>query len=76
MYKTEVGDHFYLDDPAVNRLQEKAAELLDNEDAPFVSSGTLGNTVSIITQTNSGDEIIMESRAYLLNGEAGYFVLV
>ena len=76
MYKAEVGDDFYRDDPTVNRLQEKAAEILGKEDALFVSSGTLGNMVSIITQTNRGDEIIMESRAHVWRGEAGHYALV
>ncbi len=76
MYKAEVGDDFYRDDPTVNRIQEKAAEILGKEDALFVSSGTLGNMVCIITQTNRGDEIIMESRAHVWRGEAGHFALV
>jgi threonine aldolase len=76
MYKAEVGDDFYRDDPTVNRLQDKAAEILGKEGALFVSSGTLGNMVSIMTQTNRGDEIIMESRAHVWRGEAGHFALV
>jgi threonine aldolase len=76
MYKAEVGDDFYRDDPTVNRLQEKAAELLGKEDALFISSGTLGNLVSIITQTNRGDEIIMESRAHVWKREAGNFASI
>ncbi len=76
MYRAEVGDDFYRDDPTVNRLQEKAAEILGTEAALFVSSGTLGNLVSIITQTNRGDEIILESSAHVWRGEAANYALV
>jgi threonine aldolase len=76
MYKAEVGDDFYRDDPTVNRLQEKAAELLGKEDALFVTSGTLGNLISLTTQSKRGDEIIMESQAHVWKGEAGNFASV
>jgi len=76
MYKAEVGDDHYRDDPTVNQLQEKAADILGKEAALFVSSGTLGNLISIITQTNRGDEIIMESRSHVWSGEVANYALV
>ena len=53
MYDAEVGDDYYRDDPTVIKLEEKAAELFEREAALLVFSGTLGNSVSILAQTQS-----------------------
>ena len=60
MANAEVGDDVYGDDPTVNKLEEKAAEMFGKEDAVFVSSGTQGNLVSILSQATRGDEILNE----------------
>ncbi len=52
MYEAELGDDVYGDDPTVNRLQERAAELLGKEAGLFVTSGTQGNLVSVLTHTD------------------------
>ncbi len=45
MAQAEVGDDVYLEDPTVNRLQERAAEMFEREAALFVPSGTMGNQI-------------------------------
>lgn len=69
--KAKLGDDVYQDDPTANHLQEKAAELLGKEDALIVSSGTQGNLISILAQTNRGDEIIIGDKSHIYNYEAG-----
>ncbi|MHB9034901.1 MAG: low-specificity L-threonine aldolase [Anaerolineae bacterium] len=71
MYKAEVGDDVYGEDPTVNRLQELAAERMGKEAALFVPSGTMGNLVSILTHCGRGDEAIMGSEAHTFYYEGG-----
>lgn len=71
MYEAEVGDDVYRDDPTVNRLQEKAAEMLGKEAGLFVASGTQGNLVSVLAQAQRGDEIIVGDMCHIFNSEAG-----
>ncbi|MHA2029564.1 MAG: GntG family PLP-dependent aldolase [Candidatus Kariarchaeaceae archaeon] len=66
-----VGDDVYGDDPTVNELEEYAAELLGKESALFVSSGTQGNLVSILSHTRPGDEILLENESHIYNYEVG-----
>ena len=66
MAAAEVGDDVYMDDPTVNRLQERAAEIFKKEAALFVPSGTMGNQIAIRVHTNPGQEVITEAQcAYL-----------
>src|SRR5213592_3550214 len=71
MYRAEVGDDVYGDDPTVNRLQELAAERTGKEAALFVPSGTMGNLVGILTHCNRGDEVILGSEAHTFFNEVG-----
>lgn len=71
MAEAEVGDDVFGEDPTANRLQELVADLLGVEAALFVSSGTMGNQISIHCQTQPGDEIICEAGAHFLHYEAG-----
>lgn len=59
MYRAEVGDNVYGDDPTVIKLQTKVAELMGKEAALFVPSGTFGNQLCLLTHTNRGDEVSM-----------------
>ncbi len=59
MYKAEVGDSVYGEDPTVNRLEELSAKLSGKEAALFVASGTMGNLVSLLTHCQRGDEAII-----------------
>jgi len=70
MYDAEVGDDYYRDDATVIKLEEKAAELFDREAALLVFSGTLGNSVSILAQTQSAREIITQAEAFLWRCQA------
>jgi len=67
----EVGDDVFDDDPTVNRLQERVAELLGKEAALFVPSGTMSNQICIRTHTQPGDELICDVSCHIYNYEAG-----
>jgi threonine aldolase len=71
MADAPVGDDVYREDPTVNRLQERVAELLGKEAALFVPSGTMGNQLCLRTLTRPGDEVIVHERAHVLNYEGG-----
>ncbi|HEV2287554.1 MAG TPA: low-specificity L-threonine aldolase [Candidatus Acidoferrales bacterium] len=65
MAEAEVGDDVYGEDPTVNHLQARAAEIFDREAALFVPSGSMGNLVAIKTWTQPGMEVICEQRAHV-----------
>src|SRR5215472_3975112 len=69
MAEADVGDDVYREDPTVNRLEERAAELFEREAALFVASGTMGNQSAIKAHTRSGSEVICEARSHLLDWE-------
>jgi threonine aldolase len=69
MAEAEVGDDVYGEDPTVNRLEKRAAEIFGKEAALFVPTGTMGNTIAIKMHTNHGEEVICESRAHVLDWE-------
>lgn len=69
--KAEVGDDVFGEDPTVNRLERLAAEKLGKEKGLFVTSGTQGNAVSVLAQTQRGDEIILEARSHIYLNEVG-----
>src|SRR5659263_258813 len=58
MAEAEVGDDVYGEDPTVNRLQERAAEIFGREAAIFVPSGSMGNLIAMRIHTRPGQEII------------------
>jgi threonine aldolase len=65
MAEAEVGDDGYGEDPTVNRLEARAAEIFEREAALFVPSGSMGNLISIRTWTRPGHEVIAETRAHI-----------
>jgi threonine aldolase len=71
MAAAEVGDDVYGEDPTVNRLQERAAELFEKEAALFMPTGSMGNQVAIKLHTRPGDEVIIEERGHIFNFELG-----
>lgn len=71
MYRAEVGDDVYGEDPTVNKLEEMAASMLGKEAAMFVTSGTQGNQVCVMTHTRPGDEIILEEKCHIITYEVG-----
>ncbi|MGB9606239.1 MAG: threonine aldolase family protein [Bryobacteraceae bacterium] len=69
MAEAEVGDDVYGEDPTVNRLEQRAAELMGKEAALFVPSGTMGNTIAVKLHTRHGQEVICEARSHVFNYE-------
>jgi threonine aldolase len=69
MAAAEVGDDVYGEDPTVNRLERRAAEIFGREAGLFVPTGTMGNQVAIRLLTHPGQEVIAESRAHILDWE-------
>src|SRR5499427_5814546 len=70
MAEAEVGDDVYREDPTVNRLEQRAAQIFEREAALFVPTGTMGNQVAIKVHTHHGQEVICEERAHILNLES------
>jgi threonine aldolase len=70
-FKAKVGDDVMGDDPTVNELERIAAEITGKEAALFVTSGTMGNAVSVLAHTQRGDEIILEKSSHIFVNEVG-----
>ncbi len=71
MYRAEVGDDVYGEDPTVNQLEALAAAMVGKEAALFVPTGTMGNAIAIITHCRRGDEVIMGDRSHTYLYEVG-----
>jgi threonine aldolase len=69
MASAEVGDDVYGEDPTINRLEARAAEIFAREAAIFVPSGTMGNQIAIKLHTRPGQEILCEERGHVFNYE-------
>ncbi len=69
MAEAEVGDDVYMEDPTVNRLQARAAEVFGREAGLFVPSGSMGNLICIMAQTERGQEAICEAAGHIYNYE-------
>src|SRR5436305_485109 len=69
MAEAEVGDDVYGEDPTVNRLQERAAEIFEKEAAIFVPTGSMGNQIAIKLHTRPGTEVVIEERGHIYNYE-------
>ena len=70
MRSAELGDDVLGDDPTVQALQRRAADMLGKEAALFVPSGTMANQIAIRLHTQPGDSIVMEATAHPFNYEA------
>ncbi|MFW9818545.1 MAG: threonine aldolase family protein, partial [Candidatus Thorarchaeota archaeon] len=68
---SNLGDDVEGEDPTVNELEAKAAKLIGKEAALYVTSGTQGNLVSLLSQTNPGDEILLEELSHIYKNEVG-----
>src|SRR5215469_4983628 len=69
MMEAEVGDDVYGEDPTVNRLEQRAAEIADKDAALFVPTGTMGNTIAVKLLTEHGDEVICDARSHVFEYE-------
>ncbi len=72
----EVGDDVFREDPTVNRLQERVAEMLGKEAALFVPSGTMSNQVGVLTHCQPGDEFVCEVGCHIYNYEQGAYAQI
>jgi threonine aldolase len=71
MAAAPVGDDQYGEDPSVNRLQERIAELLGKEAALFVPSGTMANQIALKILTRPGDDVVVGEEAHIVWHESG-----
>jgi threonine aldolase len=71
MYRAEVGDDVYKEDPTINRLQELAAQMTGKEAALFVPSGTMGNAISILAQAGRAEAVIVGNQSHIYRYEVG-----
>ena len=69
MADADVGDDVYGEDPTVRRLEERTAELLGQEAALFVPTGSMGNQISLRVQGRSGSEVLLDSRCHIFHYE-------
>ncbi len=71
MADAEVGDDQYGEDPTVNRLERRSADVVGKEAAVYVASGMLGNLCGVLSQTERGDEVILGDLAHIYQNEMG-----
>ncbi len=69
MAAAEVGDDVYREDPTINLLEKRAAEIFGREDALFLPTGTMGNQIALRLLTRPGQEIICEAKSHILDWE-------
>ena len=67
----EVGDEQRREDPTVNELERRAAELLGQEETVYVPTATMANEIALRTLSEPGDELIAEENSHVLTGELG-----
>lgn len=68
---SHLGDDVYGEDPTVNELEAKAAKLMNKEATLLVTSGSQGNLVSLLSQTQPGEEILIEAKSHICLYEVG-----
>ena len=71
MAEAEVGDDVYGEDPTINRLEHRAADIMGKEAALFVPTGTMGNVIGIKLHAQPGDEVVCDNHAHILDWEMG-----
>ena len=71
MAEAVVGDDVYGEDPTVNRLEARVAQMLGKEAAVFVASGTMGNLIAVLSHCQRGDEMILGNQAHIFMYEQG-----
>src|SRR3954462_1503697 len=71
MAEAEVGDDVYTEDPTVNALEERVADLFGHEAALFVPSGTMGNQIAMRLVAEPGQEVLCDADAHVVTYEMG-----
>ncbi|WP_049924528.1 threonine aldolase family protein [Halopiger djelfimassiliensis] len=69
----EVGDAVYDEDPTVNELERRAADIVDMEAALYVPSGTMGNQIAARVHTERGQEVLADRKSHVVTYELGGF---
>src|SRR5262249_31772077 len=69
MADAELGDDVFGEDPTINRLERRAAELMGKEAAVFVASGTMANLLGVLSFARSGQEVIADADSHLFVSE-------
>ncbi len=70
MAEAEVGDDVFAEDPTVNALETKVAELFGFEAGLFTPSGTMANQLAVNVLTEQGDEILIDKTGHIFNYES------
>ena len=71
MAEAVVGDDVFMEDPTLNKLQARAAEIFGREAGLFVPSGSMGNLTCVLAHTRPGQEVICETNGHVYNYEMG-----
>ncbi|WP_323789018.1 GntG family PLP-dependent aldolase [Psychroserpens sp.] len=71
MMSAEVGDDVFKEDPTVNALEERLAEMFGKPRALFFPSGSMANQTALKLHTNPGEQVICDKYAHIYNYEAG-----
>jgi threonine aldolase len=71
IYRAELGDDVFGEDPTTNRLEKLAAQRMGKEAALLVASGTMGNLVCLLTHCGRGEEVILGDQSHTFVYEAG-----
>lgn len=71
MHTARVGDDVFAEDPSINELEQEAARIFRKDAGLFVTSGTQGNVLALLTLTRPGDEVIAEVGSHIANSEVG-----
>ncbi|MBN2050652.1 MAG: low-specificity L-threonine aldolase [Spirochaetales bacterium] len=69
MYRAEVGDDVYGEDPSVNELQRQGAKITGKRDALFVPSGSMGNLIALYVNGGRGNEVLTHEKSHILHYE-------
>jgi threonine aldolase len=76
MAEAEVGDDVFGEDPTINELQQRSADLLGKEAALFIPSGTMGNLLAALSQTNPGEALILSHQSHPYRYEGGGLAMI
>ena len=71
IFDAKLGDDVYGEDPTVNELERLSAEMFGKEAAVLVTSGTMGNLVSVLAHCQRGDQIVVGDKCHIYLAEAG-----
>ncbi|MDR0793106.1 MAG: threonine aldolase [Chitinophagaceae bacterium] len=71
MFNAQVGDDVFEEDPTINELEHKAAEMFGKQAGLFCASGTMSNQIAIKVHTRLGDEVICDELSHIYQYEGG-----